>query len=189
MALVVGIGIGVIKKYSILLKKKHQDILDIGCGEGITLEKLVNKYKDKNILGVDVIVENVDICKKYNLPVVLGDVYGLKIKEESIDLCILSEVIEHLDNVGLALENIKRILRPGGDLIIVFPNDTFFKIARILFLKFKEAFADYGHINHFSPWSIEKILSRAGFEIIKIKNTPFGFWILSLHCLVLARKK
>ena len=167
----------------------HKNIADIGCGEGITLQKLINKYRDKNILGIDVMTENVDICKQNNLPVILSDVYDLKIKDESIDLCIFSEVIEHLDNVGLALENIKRILKPGGDLIIVFPNNTFFKIARIIFLKFKEAFAEYGHVNHFSPRSIGKILGMAGFEIIKIKNIPFGFWILSLHCLILARKK
>jgi len=165
----------------------HRNIVDIGCGEGITLEKLVNKYKDKNILGVDAMAENVDICKQNNLPVILSDVYDLKIEDESIDLCIFSEVIEHLDYVGLALENIKRILRPCGDLIIVFPYDAVFKAARIFFLKFKEAFAEYGHVNHFSPQSIGNILGKAGFEIIKIKNIPFGF--LGLHCLVSARKK
>jgi len=163
-------------------------ILDVGCGEGITLEKLLEKFPDREITGIDVVSENVEICRQHNLPVTLESVYDLKRVPGSIDLCILSEVIEHLDNVSLALKNIKRILKPGGHLIIVFPNDTFFKIVRIIFLKFKEALAEYGHVNHFSPRSIGKILGMAGFEIIKIKNIPSGFWILSLHSIILVQK-
>jgi SAM-dependent methyltransferase len=170
------------------IKKQYYDILDIGCGEGLTLEKLLLRFPHRNINGIDIIKQNVDICKQHNLPVSLGSVYDLPLKPDSIDLCLLLEVIEHLENPALALKNIRRILRPGGQLVIIFPNDFIFKAARLFFLKFKEAFADLGHINHFSPKSIKTILSLNGFEPLEKKNIPFYFWPISLHCVVLAKK-
>ena len=57
------------------IKESHSVILDIGCGEGITLERLRNLYPGKTILGLDVMKENVGICNKHHLPVVLGDFF------------------------------------------------------------------------------------------------------------------
>ena len=170
------------------IEKKHQDILDVGCGEGLTLEKLIARYPERNIFGIDTMAENVAICQHFKLPVLQGSLYDLELSDESMDVCLMLEVIEHLDNVELALVNLRRVLRPGGDLIIVFPNDPVFKMARIIFFKFKEAFADPGHLKQFTPKIIEKILAQNGFEIIKVKSIPFYFWSISLHCIVLARK-
>ena len=71
-------------------------ILDIGCGEGITLEKLIKEFPNKNIKGIDYIKENVEICKKRGLSVEYGSVYDLKKKDNSVDCVIFLEVIEHL---------------------------------------------------------------------------------------------
>ncbi len=176
------------KKVFSLIEAAHNKIVDVGCGEGITLEKLIKIYPDKNITGIDIMPENVEICRQHNLPVSRGSVYDLKLEDASVDLCILSEVIEHLDHVEPALENTRRILKSGGDLIIVFPNDRMFKITRLLFLKFKEAFADVGHVHQFTPKTIKELLIKKGFAISRIIKVPFKFWAISLHCIVLARK-
>jgi hypothetical protein len=63
-----------------------------------------------------------------------------------------------------------------------------FKIARLMFLKFKEAFADPGHVTQFTPWKLKKLLEKNGFKALKIVNTPFKLWFLSLHCIMLAKK-
>lgn len=168
--------------------KNHQDILDVGCGEGITLKKIILKYPDRRIQGVDILAENVEICRHSGLPVSQASVYDLKSGNESFDLCILAEVMEHLENINLALLNLKRLLRPGGNLIIVFPNDFNFKIIRMAFFKFKEAFADPGHVTQLTPKTIKNILARNGFAVKKIKKIPFFFWWSSLHCVVLAEK-
>lgn len=170
------------------IKSSHKNILDVGCGEGITLEKLAAKFPAKNIKGIDVMSENVKICRRYNLAVLLDSIYDLKIADNSVDLCVLSEVIEHLENIDSALDNIKRVLKIGGEAIIVFPNDKNFKIARILFFKFREAFADSGHVNKLTPKIIKKKLKQKGFKIIKFKNIPFKFWFLSLHSIALIQK-
>jgi 2-polyprenyl-3-methyl-5-hydroxy-6-metoxy-1,4-benzoquinol methylase len=80
------------------IKDEHKNIVDLGCGEGITLEKLVNRYPDRNVMGIDVVDENVEICRQHGLPVSPGSVYDLKIEKETVDMCVFSEVIEHLDD-------------------------------------------------------------------------------------------
>src|SRR3989338_8336298 len=173
------------------IKEEHKNILDIGCGEGITLEKLINKYKNLKVInGIDVMEENVKICQGLGLPVISVSVYDLKLKfgKDSVDLCILSETIEHLENVELAFDNLRRVLKIGGEVIIVFTNDFIIKMARLFFFKFKEAFADVGHLRKFTPKTLRELLENNGFEIVLSQNIPFWLWIISLHGIIVARK-
>jgi len=164
-------------------------ILDIGCGEGITLEKIIKKFPNKCIKGIDYLKENVEICKRHGLPVEYGSVYDLKIENNSIDCIVFLEVIEHLEDYKKALQEIYRVLKPNGSLILIFPNNRIFKIARILTFKFREAFYNIGHVKQWTPKLIKKSLEQRGFIISKINNLPFYFWPLSLHCLIVANKK
>jgi len=176
------------KKVISCIKDEHI-ILDIGCGEGITLEKLIKIFPNKNIKGIDYIKKNVEICKNRGLPVDYGSVYDLKIENNSIDCVIFLEVIEHLADYKKALQEIHRVLKPNGFLILIFPNDRIFKIARILTLKFKEAFYDPGHVKQWTPNTIKKLLKHRGFMVSRVNNLPFYFWPFSLHCLVVAKKE
>lgn len=176
---------------SAIIKNITEDanvILDLGCGEGITLEKLLKLYPKKDIRGIDTDKENIDICKSFNLPVFEGNIFDLNIASGSIDCCILLEVIEHLENYDLALKEVSRILKKDGRLLIVFPNDINFKIARLFTLKFREAFYDPGHLYQFTPNVLGERLKGLGFKIIKTNNIPFFFWNISLHCLIVAAK-
>jgi ubiquinone/menaquinone biosynthesis C-methylase UbiE len=173
---------------TIIRRIKGSVILDIGCGEGITLEKLIRRFPGKDIQGIDYSRENVEICKKNNLPVEYGSVYAIGLADNSIDTCLLIEVIEHLDNYTAALKELYRVLKSGGVLLLLFPNDINFKLARIMTGKFKEAAYDAGHIRQWRPGTLSKELVKAGFEITEIKNIPLYFWQVSLHSLITAKK-
>ena len=169
--------------------RNERKILDIGCGEGITLQKLLYRFPEKDISGIDVSCANVEICKKCGLPVKQGSVYDLEFGNESFDCCILTEVIEHLEYPLKAVQEIYRVLRKSGLLILLFPNDFTFKLARILTLKFREAFYDYKHLKQWTPREIRKVLKENRFDILQQKSIPFHLWHCSLHHLVAARKK
>jgi len=171
------------------LDSNDKVIVDVGCGEGITLEHLKKRLPDSNIFGIDVLDENISICKAHNIDARKGDVYNLsEIVAGSIDAVIFMEVIEHLERPELAIKEIHRVLRKGGKVIMVFPNDIIFKISRILTLKFKEAFYDAGHKKQWTPNSMIDIIKSCGFNIIDVKSMPFIFWCTSLHGLVIGRK-
>lgn len=168
---------------------KGRTILDIGCGEGVTLEKIIRCFPQRDIKGIDYLNENVEICKRHDLPVEYGDVYRLNFTDNFFDTCLFIEVIEHLDDHVKALREIHRVLKRGGSLILLFPNDRNFKITRILTGKFKEAFYDAGHARQWTPKTMKKALEHSSFKVSKIENIPFYFWRCSLHCLTVAKKK
>lgn len=168
--------------------QREKNILDLGCGEGITLERLIQAYPGRMVQGVDSDPENVRICQEYHLPARLGDAYHLEFADHSMDCCLLLEVIEHLLEPERAFQEIYRVLTPGGLLLLIFPHDRLFKVARLGFLKFKEAFAPSGHVRQWRPAEMEQTLQQIGFRVEKMVYLPFHFWHCSLHCLVVARK-
>lgn len=167
-----------------------EKIIDLGCGEGITLQKLIKHYPEAKIIGVDSDLQKVKICQHHNLPVKAADIKHLPFKNNHFDCALLIEVIEHLEikEVRLALKEIHRILKPRGRFVILFPNDRNFKIMRLLFGKFKEAFYDYGHLRKWHPQRDLALFQRAGFTIKEQKSIPFFFWTISLHHLLVLQK-
>ncbi len=158
-------------------------ILDIGCGEGILLENLAERYPDKTLVGVDLSEENVRLCKGLGLDVSLGDASDLGLPPASFDACVMMSVLEHVEDPAAALREAWRVLEPGGRLVVLVPNDRLFKVARCLFLRFKEARADYGHVSEWDPARTRREMAAAGFDVVRARNLPGRLWGLSLHHL------
>ena len=168
---------------------RHTSILDVGCGEGIALEKLVKQFPDRQVLGIDLELENIQICRQFGLTAVYSDVTALALPSSRFDFCMMIDILEHLKEPDKAVREIYRILRPGGRLAIVVPNDRNFFLSRLALLMFKEAFYEVGHEKQWKPREVVKLLTDAGFEISSRKSVPFLFWQTSLHHIVTADKK
>ncbi|GMQ29687.1 class I SAM-dependent methyltransferase [Algoriphagus confluentis] len=99
------------------------DLLEIGCGEGRGVDELLPLAK--SYLGLDKIGEVISMLQdKYPgvsfRQAVIPPFVGFK--EESFDTIVSFQVIEHIENDRLFLEEIYRMLRPGGKAIISTPN-------------------------------------------------------------------
>jgi ubiquinone/menaquinone biosynthesis C-methylase UbiE len=165
------------------------NILDAGCGEGITLEKLTGLFPGRQVLGVDTEPENLDICRRHQLPVLEGSLYALPFEDASYDTVLFSEVIEHLDTPGKALSEIYRVLRPGGRVIVIFPNDRTFMLARMAMGMVREALYNPGHVRQWTPREICRALRAAGFLPLAAHSIPFSLWPISLHHIAVAEKR
>lgn len=168
--------------------ENEKTIVDIGCGEGILIEKMLGRFNNKVVIGIDPSSENIKICKSHNLNVYDGSVYKLPLDDSSVDCVLFIEVIEHLEHPEIAIREISRILKSDGKLIMLFPYDSVFKLARLLTLKFKEAIYNAGHVKQWTSGEAKNLLESAGLRVSHIKNIPFHIWPISLHCLVVARK-
>jgi len=172
-----------------LLDESDRTIVDLGCGEGIALEMAVRIFPNADVFGVDFLEENIRICAEHNQRVVRGDLYDLDLPDESVDAALFQEVIEHLHDPDRAVSEIHRILRPGGKLIVVFPNDRTWKFVWRMMLRFREANYDYGHLRQWTPRSVRELLIERGFDVFHSRPTPLPIWPIALDAVVAGRKR
>lgn len=104
------------------ISRAANTILDMGCGEGTRLYKLITK-KQKGI-GVDISPYAIEKARrKYpELDFLVGDLENLPCENENYDLVYSAFVFEHLDEPEKVLEEALRVLKNGGHLMIVSPN-------------------------------------------------------------------
>lgn len=98
-------------------------ILDVGCGDGFHLRLLRDFGRPGWVIeGVDASVRAVDAARHANLVVHHGTVEQLDLPPASYDLVLLIATIEHVDDPLGVLRAVRRLLRPGGRVVIVTDN-------------------------------------------------------------------
>src|ERR671932_1378084 len=95
-------------------------ILDIGCGLGMYVEKFRN-FSDR-VYGVDVDSDKVAQASQRLPNIVEAPGEALPFPDESFDVILLNEVIEHVDDDRATIREAYRCLAPGGQIIIYAPN-------------------------------------------------------------------
>ena len=94
-------------------------ILDVGCGEGFTLNRLSEEGIGKKLEGVDFLETAIELGKKAHPKLTLkqGNIYDLEYKINSFDLVMASEELEHLEewngkgNYTGRIERLKELLK------------------------------------------------------------------------------
>src|SRR5436853_1031794 len=105
------------------LGKLKPRILDVGCGTGANLQMLAQHGAAE---GVDVSPEALEFCRARELSKVkLGPAEALPFEDASFDLVTGLDVVEHLDDDVAGLNEIRRVLRPGGRALLFVPAFMF----------------------------------------------------------------
>src|SRR5260370_6683818 len=105
------------------LEKQPPHILDVGCGTGANLE-LLARYG--NAEGVDVSPDALAFCRERGLQKVRqGEAEHLPYADASFDLVTGLDVVEHLDDDVAGLREMRRVLRPGGRVLLFVPAFMF----------------------------------------------------------------
>ncbi len=91
------------------------DVLDAGCGTGVTLSWLGRYSAPGDVVGVDVSEHALDFCRAAgHATVAQASVEDLPHADGSFDLVVCNDVLQHLADDRRALAEIGRVLRPGG---------------------------------------------------------------------------
>ena len=162
-------------------------VLDAGCGDGIQME---HYFQCGKVFGLDISLTRLQRAKerfKQNSIIVQGDLFDMPIKEHYFDVVILGEVIEHLEEPLVVLQEIRRILKPFGHLILDTPSksNAVDILLRLFGINLTWGYeVDKTHLWFFTMTDVVNILKKAGFAIIKTRGGPFVRYNLPIihHC-------
>jgi len=94
-------------------------MLDVGCGTGGILRALAARGE---VIGIDYAELGLRYCRTKGLRDVLrASALALPFRSGVFDLCVLMDVLEHVDEEALLLSEVRRVLRPGGVAILSVP--------------------------------------------------------------------
>ncbi|MDQ7064908.1 MAG: class I SAM-dependent methyltransferase [candidate division KSB1 bacterium] len=145
--------------------KQEIRVLDVGCGAGVFLEKIARCTNVKYSLGCDFSKNAVDTCRRKGLNVLQGTIKD--VEEKNFNVIILKHILEHVPNPYEFLFEIKKRITDDGILLISLPNSD--SIGRWIFRKYWAGFDVPRHIFTYNKKSLNFLLQKTGFEIIKCK--------------------
>ncbi len=155
------------------LSANQRRVIDVGCGPGYLLVDLRDRGFD--CLGVDFNPLVVDVAKQcFGLNVQVRTIENLGEMDPGFDLVLLSHVLEHVTDPLALLASIRRIMKPNGIVVIEVPDPEYCR-TRAAFYRGSLAWGDYPphHLTFWSPQALEKVLLRAGFEVLMCKSRPY----------------
>jgi len=174
-------NVRILKLVSLIGSKNK--VLDIGCFDGTIGQFLINNKND--LYGIDASREGVDTANKRGIKAKIGNLEEkFDFKDNFFDVCLAGEIIEHIVDTDFFIDEIKRVLKPNGYLVLSTPNVASFG-RRLLLLLGKNPYfeASYGfppealagHIRFFTKDLLLSFLKYKGFEIITFTSDVVNF--------------
>ncbi len=159
--------------------EKTDSSLEIGPGSGIYLPVLLSYFNQ--VMASDIEQSYLDFITSLavehsNLTLVTDDITNSQLPPETFDLILCTEVIEHIADSQAALNEMWKLLKPGGFLIISTPQkwSPLEVAAKVAFLPiiidlvrliYQEPILETGHINLMTSKQVIKQIKLAGFHI------------------------
>jgi SAM-dependent methyltransferase len=155
--------------------RKHEYVLDIGCGEGHLAEPVL--ARGAKWTGLEINPRCCQVMKERGLDCICGTLETVELPGDSYDTVIASQVIEHTSDPKSFLMNCVRLLRPGGRVLISTPNVTSRYRSRYD-REWIHWFVPY-HQVLFSPKGLARLGEQCGLELRNYWTKTPSSWALS----------
>jgi 2-polyprenyl-3-methyl-5-hydroxy-6-metoxy-1,4-benzoquinol methylase len=176
-------------------KNKVEITLDIASGDGFVARE-VEACTRGEVVGCDISVACVHKARKRNLQTILMDLnQKMPFRSESFDMVTALDIYEHIGELDLLQQEIRRILKPGGFLILTTPNLGSLMERLFLLLGFQPLGIEVsqygkfgaiahrgknrpvGHVRTLTLRALKEFLNYYNFDLIQVKacplNTPY----------------
>jgi len=147
--------------------KKNGSLLDIGCNIGLFMK--VAQHAGFDVKGIEL---NADCAlygrEKFHLDIDTRYLEDIVFPDETFDVITLFDVLEHIPDINSFIDELRRILKKGGLVVIQAPN-----LDSLMAELTKDKWywlTPPDHLYHFSPGTITKFLRAHGFSIKEIKT-------------------
>jgi ubiquinone/menaquinone biosynthesis C-methylase UbiE len=157
-------------------------VIDLCCGTGYVARSLLSTQKVRDIIGIDLSRGQLSLLKQAaeqdvdmrgRLPVVQSDTLQLPLADGGVDMVIGNSFLHHLPDVGAALTEIRRVIKPGGQFVVLHePSLTATFFESFPWSVFKDIHVEnYTDLWQFDASELHRMLEEAGFSDIKILKT------------------
>ncbi len=168
---------------SFLDRHPRERVLEVGCGEGVLL-----RDSGFSPIQLDISMKRLEKAKATGNPLVCADGMALPFAAAVFDIVLLIAVLEHVSLPERIIAEAWRILKPGGQIAILIPNDVWMSLGRLILLKWPPRYPD--HLSWITPRRIRQMAEgRFGFEesfSLPFKRLPF---ILNMYYWAILRKR
>jgi 2-polyprenyl-3-methyl-5-hydroxy-6-metoxy-1,4-benzoquinol methylase len=169
-----------IKTIILPIKNEIKNALDIGYGEGYITKFLWNL--GINVEGADISPEALRIAREKfpEINFTQKSIYELTKYNTKYDIIFAIEILEHLSNPRLAIDEV--IKCSNKFVFLSVPNEPFFRLANILRFKYLNNFGKTpGHINSWNYFSFRRLLRQSGLIIKNFKVSTLWLMALCTH--------
>jgi ubiquinone/menaquinone biosynthesis C-methylase UbiE len=164
-------------------------IIEVGCGVGAQTEILLRRFPKLHVTGIDLNEKQLDAAKKfigslpnaknrYDFQKMSGD--NLTFEPQTFDGAYLCWILEHVPNPAQVLSEVRRVLRPGSEIVVteVMNSSFFLEPYSPNVWKYWMAFNDYQHRNAGDPFigaKLGNLLSQVGYHQIRTEVKTWHF--------------
>ncbi len=151
-------------------------VLDVGCGSSRIMGS-------RRMVGLDIVLAKLRYARRYGNPLVHGSISALPFKDASFDTVICSEVIEHVPADAKVFDELERVLKPGGRLILGTPDYDRWRWRTLEWLYGRLSPGGYAdeHITHFARRNLTTYLEARGMTVEGIEYVGGSEMILNLR--------
>ncbi|WP_436494954.1 bifunctional 2-polyprenyl-6-hydroxyphenol methylase/3-demethylubiquinol 3-O-methyltransferase UbiG [Actinokineospora sp. HUAS TT18] len=153
-------------------------VLDIGCGGGLVSERMAALGYD--VTGVDLSEGSIETARKHaaangvSVKYVVGSAYELPAGDGTIDMVVISDVLEHLHDLPGAVSEIARVLRDGGIVVFDTINRTVMSYLKAIVLSERVLKIVYPGTHNWKmfirPDELAKVFADHGLAIGELKG-------------------
>lgn len=182
----------------------RQKVLDVGCSEGY----LARLLPSNDVWGVDINPRAARAAARHCRDVAVADLNFLdddrRLFDESFDVIVFADVLEHLVRPQWALEYFGRMLSAGGRIIVSLPNVALWRV-RLNLLLGRFDYGEYGvlddtHLHLYTFKTARKLIEDSGYRVVGVEGAanllgavvmylPFLKKLFSINIVIVAVKR
>ncbi len=157
----------------------HDEILEVGCGQGDIAHRVRAFYGGKTKVyaldpGIEVLLSGVQLYPEINF--IQGTVYSLPFPDNSMDMVLLPEVLEHLEDPAAGLKECVRVAK--SHLILSVPWEPVWRIGNFLSGRYVRAWGNTpGHIQHWTRNGFVRFVQQ--YADVKKVYSPFPWTLVT----------